>query len=176
MVLENGKLTKKKQPYYADNLERKKKNAEVQSPGPGFYEDLQCFDKTQSKGPTIFSKAANNTENIAISKPGPGEYDIKLEQIKPRVKGISEWKRPNNKKTLLETNSFQGTETVISFEIPRNYYVSKKQLSSFASKVPRFHEKSKLKPIRKNKFSMNQENRCFLITKSEDPDYETVYL
>jgi len=165
LVLENGKLIRKKQPFFANNLIRSKDLLNRESPGPGTYNEVY-----KTKRAVAFSKTKNIEKLFKSTKLGPGAYNINLEQIKPRTKGISEWKKTTPKETI--QNDTYSLE--MSFDTPKVDYLSKKELSSFASKVPRFHGKGKA--ILKEEFSTTQDKNCFVIKKSTDALYYSVSL
>jgi len=172
LVLENGKLTKKKQPYYANNLERLKTNINSPAPGPGYYSYATIASQTIKKSQkyNIIPKRRTPTKNIENSKPktnspsilGPGEYEINLQTIKPRVKGVSEWGKTSIKEVSeqikvkkndeeeysdidnmpieTENSEISGNNNLPQISNKRYNYLKGKELSSFASRVPRFSE------------------------------------
>lgn len=100
---------------------------------------------------------------------GPGEYDVRVEQTKPRVRGVAEWRKAESKES--RENNF-NCNLEMAFDEPKVDYMSVKELSSFASRVPRFHAKPKA--IVKNQFSIVQDNNSFVLQKSTDAIYDAV--
>eukprot|EP00826_Nyctotherus_ovalis_P027219 TRINITY_DN2123_c0_g2_i3.p3 TRINITY_DN2123_c0_g2~~TRINITY_DN2123_c0_g2_i3.p3 ORF type:complete len:146 (+),score=15.49 TRINITY_DN2123_c0_g2_i3:477-914(+) len=102
-------------------------------------------------------------------KLGPGEYDVRLEQIKPRVRGVAEWKKAESKESQ---ESGLNYNLEMTFDAPKVDYMSAKELSSFASRVPRFHTKPKA--VIKDQFSIVQDKNSFVLRKSTDAIYDAV--
>jgi len=91
LYLKNGKLLKKKQPYYASTIGRLHTLPVNESPGPGAYFSRKGSIMKGSVKRRPLSLISEKIRIIDKSELGPGSYNAKIEQIKPRIKGISKW-------------------------------------------------------------------------------------
>ena len=153
LLYSNGKLTKKKQTYYANNVERIKDSIQSPLPGPGSYSQFKALCKKIIKKP-YFQRTKGIKSIPAINELGPGSYNVNINQTKPRIKGIYNWQYD------IQNNS--EIKKDIEKSLRSTKYVPKKiehQLSSFISNVPRFNQYKKSQNLHVTAYCDNNRNR-----------------
>eukprot|EP00826_Nyctotherus_ovalis_P001172 TRINITY_DN10153_c0_g3_i1.p2 TRINITY_DN10153_c0_g3~~TRINITY_DN10153_c0_g3_i1.p2 ORF type:complete len:174 (-),score=34.15 TRINITY_DN10153_c0_g3_i1:859-1380(-) len=144
----------RKQLYYADNSTRSA-NILNQSVGPAFY----CPQYSERRDMRKQQKSIKTeTASVQEVKPGPGAYSIRMEQVKPRVKGVSAWNKVASKRFSDPSNAMEeeGGSEVRAEQKPVSSYIYRKEMSSFASRVPRFCKNQGLRQVRREEVIMRE--------------------
>lgn len=152
LVLRDGKLMQRKQLYYADNSTRSA-NVLNQSVGPAFY-CPHYSEKTNIRRPQRNAKA--EPTSAQEPKPGPGSYSIRTEQVRPRVKGVSAWNRMASKRFSDPSDATAEGSEVRTEEKAVSSYMCRKEMSSFASRVPRFCKNQGLRRVRREEVILRE--------------------
>jgi len=164
VIIQNGRIQSKKQPYFANEIARKidfNSQTNLEAPGPGAYINSNeqnrelPYVETRKKIQKYTLKVIHEPkEKEDLSEIGPGAYNVGYDKVKPRIKGIPEWKKEANEERIIrkitdnESPRLTGVITEILKEISKEEaeksdeklvnQFPQKQLSPFASKVPRF--------------------------------------
>ena len=182
MKFQDGRYIRKKQPYYADHVERLNNLIKLNSPGPGFYSIDKNLEKRYIRRSVPRPRIINEKSVLESinEKVGPGTYNVEIAQTKPRIKGIPAWKSISHKKRQVAGASQNTMDVRCEFEDQSliHSYVHMKELSSFASKVPRFQAKPRLKPILRERViitkNSNTHDTSIVIQRSLDNNAEIV--
>jgi len=151
LMLQNGKLIQKKQPYYADTSNRTT-SVIKESIGGDFYSPPQ---NTERRYIRKFNDKVKGVVSREVKR-DPGAYDIRVEQIKPRIKGISVWDKMTSKKFSESCNKVSLSQVEIKEDFSIHNYLHMKELSSFASRVPRFSKNQGLKQVKREEIIMKE--------------------